>query len=250
MRNTSWARALMQQTWKRSCDWMLNRNQQEYVSKLLQKYQGPTHETDYFKDLGLDRFIVLEGVLSPEKSAQSPLFARFLYEHKNLYKNADVLELGSGSGILGIIMAKYGAKRVVATDIQDVCVRNIKENSLRYNLDCIETRQGDLFECIDEKERFDLIVFNYPFFYGKPIKGNTISIAILDEGNIIKRFLSEGPRYFKPNGKIITAFSEVAGKGNDPTIHAKKYGLYIGVLETFETKTGKKFIYEVTKAQT
>ncbi|MDO4439125.1 MAG: 50S ribosomal protein L11 methyltransferase [Eubacteriales bacterium] len=40
-----------------------------------------------------------------------------------------VLDIGTGSGILGIAALKSGAKSVVATDLDDVCMEAVKENT-------------------------------------------------------------------------------------------------------------------------
>lgn len=70
-----------------------------------------------------------------------------------------VLDVGCGSGILSIIAAKLGAKKVVGVDIDELAVKvsneNMKINNVSGN---IEFRKGDLLEVVDEK--FDVVVAN------------------------------------------------------------------------------------------
>ena len=80
---------------------------------------------------------------------------------------ASVLDLGTGSGI-GAIFAARWASRVVATDINPEAVRCAQINTLAHHLEHkIETRCGDLFEPVGT-ERFDVILFNPPFYRGRP----------------------------------------------------------------------------------
>ena len=57
---------------------------------------------------------------------------------------------------------------VTAVDINPDAVRCARINALQHHLEtCIEVRQGDLFEPV-QGERFDLVLFNPPFFRGQP----------------------------------------------------------------------------------
>jgi ribosomal protein L11 methyltransferase len=72
---------------------------------------------------------------------------------------ATVLDLGSGSGILGIAAAKLGAARVLALDIDPQAVKATKENA-RINevAGVIEAREGPLESA--RGEQFDIIAAN------------------------------------------------------------------------------------------
>jgi release factor glutamine methyltransferase len=81
--------------------------------------------------------------------------------------DADVLDMGTGSGVCAIFAARH-ARRVVAVDINPAAVRcagiNARLNRLEHR---IEVRCGDLFAPV-AGERFDLIIFNPPFLRGTP----------------------------------------------------------------------------------
>ncbi|WAM30770.1 50S ribosomal protein L11 methyltransferase [Caldicellulosiruptor naganoensis] len=88
----------------------------------------------------------------------------------------DVIDIGTGSGILAISAKKLGANRVLAVDIDDVAVKVAKENAALNNIE-IEIRQNDLVFGIEE--RFDIAI------------ANIIADIIIKLANDIKNVLKE-----------------------------------------------------------
>lgn len=77
------------------------------------------------------------------------------------------LDMGTGTGVGAVFLARRGW-RVAAVDINPEAVRCARINALLNHLeDRVEVRHGDLFAPV-EGERFDLILFNPPFFRGEP----------------------------------------------------------------------------------
>jgi HemK-related putative methylase len=77
------------------------------------------------------------------------------------------LDMGTGSGVGAIFLARRGWQ-VTAVDLNPEAVRCARINALLNRLeDRIDVRHGDLFGPV-EGERFDLILFNPPFFRGEP----------------------------------------------------------------------------------
>jgi len=72
----------------------------------------------------------------------------------------DMLDLGTGSGILAIVGAKLGARRVVGSDIDPVAVRVARENAeLNQVSDRVTFIEGDLLKA-HTSGRYDLVVAN------------------------------------------------------------------------------------------
>ncbi|MEM0073810.1 MAG: methyltransferase [Thermoplasmatales archaeon] len=95
-----------------------------------------------------------------------------------------VLELGCGSGIVGLSYASRGAN-VVMTDISKKAIMCAKENARRNSIN-VELLLSDLFDAI--KGRFDFCLFNPPYLpSGEPddaswtggIRGNEVTIRFL-----------------------------------------------------------------------
>ncbi|HZH71963.1 MAG TPA: 50S ribosomal protein L11 methyltransferase [Mariniphaga sp.] len=70
----------------------------------------------------------------------------------------DVLDMGCGTGILGILASMKGAKKVLAIDIDEWPVKGTLENANLNNVDNIIVKQGDA--ALLGNERFDVILAN------------------------------------------------------------------------------------------
>ena len=73
----------------------------------------------------------------------------------------DVLDLGSGSGILSIAAAKLGARRVLALDIDPIAAEATKENAAANGVsEKIIAIEGSLETVLTSARRFDLVIVN------------------------------------------------------------------------------------------
>lgn len=136
-------------------------------------------------------------------------------------KNAEVLDLGTGSGIQGISVALKGAARVVCTDLDKSALRNAEENANKAGLSAmLEFRKGNLFECV-QNEKFDAIAFNPPYL---PSSG--VRFKDLDGGKkgreILDRFLAEFPRHLKENGACFFLQSSLNGEKQTKSVLKSK----------------------------
>jgi HemK-related putative methylase len=77
------------------------------------------------------------------------------------------LDMGTGTGICAIFAARRGF-RVTGVDINPEAVRCARVNVMLNRMDeMVEVIEGDLFEPLAGR-RFDLILFNPPFYRGEP----------------------------------------------------------------------------------
>jgi ribosomal protein L11 methyltransferase len=76
-----------------------------------------------------------------------------------IHSNDDVLDIGTGSGILAICAAKMGASRVLGIDIDEDAIDNAIENIRQNRVETqVEIRSGTI-DMVD-KEQFNLICAN------------------------------------------------------------------------------------------
>lgn len=145
---------------------LMDENQRKIVLLQQEKHAHEDFDIDY--DVSgegdiLKGFLIKKGVWDFLK-ASGRYHARYMFYHNaDLFVGKTVIEIGAGTGIMSIIMAKYGAKKVIASDISNKAVENTKENVRRFGCgDIVEVVQGDLFENI--KESADCILWMIPFF--------------------------------------------------------------------------------------
>ena len=70
----------------------------------------------------------------------------------------NVLDMGSGTGVLAILAEKCGAKDILAIDIESWSVENCKENTKRNKCSKIISRLGDIIDI--NGQHFDVIIAN------------------------------------------------------------------------------------------
>lgn len=150
---------------------------------------------------GID-IVVLPGVFDGIRLRTGAFLAQTLSPHF-CPQGARALDLGTGSGIGAIVAARYAAQ-VIATDINPEAVRCAHLNALALHLEPrIETRVGDLFEPVRD-ERFDLILFNPPYYRGSP---RDMSDAAWRSPDVFDRFLRELPAHLTPGGRALVVLS-------------------------------------------
>lgn len=77
---------------------------------------------------------------------------------------ADILDLGTGSGIIAVTLAaERPLARVIATDLSPDALAVARENARRHGARNLRFESGNWFAAVGEEERFDLIVSNPPY---------------------------------------------------------------------------------------
>lgn len=71
-----------------------------------------------------------------------------------------VLDMGCGTSILAILARMRGARRVVAIDVDEWCVRNSEDNIGLNHVDGIEVRLGNAETLAEYPATFDLVIAN------------------------------------------------------------------------------------------
>lgn len=75
------------------------------------------------------------------------------------FKNARVLDMGSGTGILAILAKKLGANDILAIDIDEWSVENCIENCTNNDSANVIVKKGDV-DLIENQKPFDFILAN------------------------------------------------------------------------------------------
>lgn len=132
-------------------------------------FQRHRHGRVVLEQVGDYPLIVLPGVMNPRLFRTGSFLATSLTA-AHIPAGCTVLDMGTGSGI-GAIAAARWAGRVVAVDVNPEAVRCARMNVLLNRVETkVDVRQGDLFAPVSG-ERFDVVLFNPPFFRGEPAGG-------------------------------------------------------------------------------
>ncbi|MBC8229512.1 methyltransferase [bacterium] len=161
-----------------------------------------------------DSITVLPHVYVPSDQSVIDLLAEnLILEGNSDARSVDeirVLDMGTGTGILGFVAAKHGATKVILTDISPNAVENARLNIQRLGLQQTTEVRGpaDLFDSV-KGEIFDIIIFNPPWILGEP--KTLYDEAIYDkEQQIITRFLSQVNEYLSPRGRLLLIYSDIS----------------------------------------
>ena len=114
--------------------------------------------------MGLD-FYVQEGVLIPRPDTETLVeLVINIAKEKYYNQNVKILDLGTGSGAIGISLAYYlKNSRVTAIDISDIALETTNINIEKHNLSNIKVIKGNIFEEILSDEKFNFVVSNPPY---------------------------------------------------------------------------------------
>ncbi|HXJ20863.1 MAG TPA: HemK2/MTQ2 family protein methyltransferase [Polyangia bacterium] len=173
------------------------------------------HRRLVLEELAGISLVVLPDVFHPGLFFSSKLLAEVL-AHEPL-EDKRVLEVGTGTGFLALVAARR-ALQTVGTDINPEAVRALRINALLNRLeDRVEARQGDLFSPVSG-ERFDLIVFNPPYFAGEA--KDLWELSWRDVNRTRARFVAEAAQFLTRGGRLLICDSDVAVDRMDQALAA------------------------------
>lgn len=143
---------------------------------------------------------------------------------KNIPKSNKVLDLGCGSGLLGIVSCLNGSKNITMSDISENSLLDSKLNCELNNMINCKFIQSDLFKNIND--HFDLILCNPPSLPSKKCNKQEYSSG-KDGRKIINRILTDGKDYLEDNGKIIITHTSLANLNKTIKMIKNKYNYKI-----------------------
>ncbi len=151
-----------------------------------------------------------------------------------------VLDMCTGSGVIGVFCALRGAGAVVAVDWNPDAISNAKDNSIRNHVDKIfDARQSDVFSAIETGEKFDIITANLPMMNMRA--RDLVESSIWDTNlRANKLFLSNVGEFIKPKGRIYMTQADFAAV-DEVKLLGKKYGWKFDQRKIRTTSAGDTF---------
>jgi len=192
----------------------------------------------------LDLFIE-RGVFGSDIMSSGLYLARFLYKRQDLYRGRACLDMGCGPGTQGLVMGSYGAASVVFADVSEKAIDDTKRNVELHRLTHATAYVSDLFSGLPVNQRYDVIVFNHPFFPERaerfeddPMHDIELQRTMLGGTALVRRFFSGAGSFLNKNGILIMPYFYFAGPENDPRTHAGRAGFAIREDEKIQSTTG------------
>jgi release factor glutamine methyltransferase len=127
-------------------------------------------------------------------------------------REARVLDIGSGSGNIAIVLALRSRSTVTALDMSQPALRLLNKNIARFGLQKrVKARPGDLFP--KKPEPFHMIIANPPYLSRKEWHGlppgirlfepRTALVAGPSGTETLERIIAGAPRYLSPGGHLL-----------------------------------------------
>jgi len=167
------------------------------------------------------RFDVNKKVLTPRMETE--LLVEQVLKAEKEYKNAEILDLGTGSGAIAIAVAKNCRANVTAVDVSKSALLTAEGNAKKNDVK-IEFVQSNLFDGLKRRKKFDIIVSNPPYIPSKDIEKLDKNVKecdphlALDGGedglDFYRQIIAQANDRLNAGGKI---FFEV-GKGQAPAV--------------------------------
>lgn len=165
----------------------------------------------------------------------------FFSKSQEQFKNiqGDLLDIGSGSGVLGLLIARdYKKLQLHQCEIQPIFQFLSQKNS---ETNCINSHiyKENLLSC-DFGKKFDYIVSNPPFYHSDVIKSENenIKIARYNDTMPLDDLIQKVSRLLKPNGKFIFCYD--VKQLNGIIISLNKAKLNIELMQFLHPKASKE----------
>ncbi|WP_138159029.1 peptide chain release factor N(5)-glutamine methyltransferase [Peptoniphilus catoniae] len=155
------------------------------------------------------KFLVNKNVLVPRKETEHSVDVLKLILKEKKIKN--FLEIGSGTGIVSVILAlQYEETNFLSVDISKDAIANTKKNIDLYNLNNIKVAESNVYSNVTGK--YDIIYSNPPYIASEDIENLQIEVKqeprlALDGGpdglSVYKKIIKDVKRYLNPGGYLV-----------------------------------------------
>lgn len=161
-----------------------------------------------FADFMGEKFIVNPSVLIPRDETEILVRKAIEIINKNDLKAA--LDVGTGSGCIACMIAKYTDCRVIGLDISTDALNTALDNASRLNLfNKAIFRKSDIFSNVKPDESFDIIVSNPPYIPPSE-KENIQKEVTFDPENALYTTDEKGLEFYE---KITSGAPKILNKG-------------------------------------
>lgn len=174
------------------------------------------------------------GTYIPARMEHLELFGTWLAKYKGARNRA--IDVGTGSGVLALQMARAGFQQVIATDINPNAIESVARQLRRLPVaPPIELEHADQFGA--DRGPLDLIVSNPPWMKGEV--GRTLDLAMYFQDGFFERFYEQSLQRLAPGGRIVFVFSNIIELSQPDVPHPIQTELDRGRFRLVEKMTRK-----------
>ncbi len=177
-------------------------------AELRARTRKPIQHIIGFADFMGEKFIVNPSVLIPRDETE--FLVRKAVEIINIKDFKAVLDVGTGSGCIACMIAKYTHAQVIGLDISTDALNTALDNASKLNLNNKAIfRKSDIFSNVKPGESFDMIVSNPPYIPPSE-KANIQKEVTFDPETALFTKDEKGLEFYE---KIISAAPKILNKG-------------------------------------
>jgi tRNA1(Val) A37 N6-methylase TrmN6 len=164
----------------------------------------------------------------------------FICENFKKYKNikGEILDIGSGSGILGLLVSnEYKKLNLNQCEIQNMfqffSTKNAQTNKINTKL------YSGSFDLIEFDKKFDICVSNPPFYHCEVIKSEneSLKIARYNDSLPLEKFIKKTSEVLKSDGKFFFCYD--CKQINEILLLLNRYKFNIEALQFVHPKVSK-----------
>ena len=184
----------------------------EEKAKLRARTRQPIQHIIGFADFMGEKFIVNPSVLIPRDETEILVRKAIELINQNGFKMA--LDVGTGSGCIACMIAKYTDCQIIGLDISKDALNTALDNASRLNLfNKAIFRKSDVFSNVKPGESFDIIVSNPPYI--PPQEKSNIQTEVKFDPEIAlftsdpnglefyEKITKDAPKILKPQGWLL-----------------------------------------------
>jgi len=144
------------------------------------------------------------GTYAPTRTTHLELFATWLAGYDGPRDSA--VDVGTGCGVLALMLVKAGVGRVLATDTNPNAVESVRRELTRFDEPPpITPRRADLMG--KGRAPADLVVFNPPWTQGEGRR--PLDRALTFDGALFPRFFAQAHDRVTQDGRVVLLFSTI-----------------------------------------
>ncbi len=169
------------------------------------------------------------------------VLVNFIKENLKIFKNnsGELLDIGSGSGVLGILIAKLFPKmQLNCAELQEEFIFLTKKNTQINGLE-VRLYEGNFEETTFDKQ-FDMIISNPPFYPSSVVQSEDkiLKAARYNDSLPLEVLIEKTSKILKENGKFFFCYD--VKLLDDIIFFCKKYRLNIESMQFLHPKIDRK----------